>query len=939
MDNIIQEVLEKAVSFNAEDAESFNLESKENCFAQFISELLNIDCVFIDVFSETLPNTIERVACFYKGHFLSNINYPWNNSFNKEIVKNIKRSFHVPNAPLLESLHEDGFTGVSLKKANGDLLGFIGVMDEQPINDVKSVELILQILASKLAQEIEVTSLQMQLKTKDVEACQNHNCEERSRFTICNTGDSIWDWDIQTNKVYFSSSWKAMLGYNDDEIQDSHDEWEKIIHPEDKEKASQVLQTLLDSKTSFYKSEYRVLCKDGTYKWILSKAKVINRNSEGKALRVIGTDDDISERKFALIALEQREEALGVLADHIFNGLIVINSQGNHLYSNNRIKEILGYTSEDLKQFNYKELSFYRQYAQFQDEVNPNELILDKRIFETYIPNKEGGEKPVEVMISKIFWMGHEAELISIRDISNWKRIEKELVQSKELYSGLFRNSTMGLYQTTPEGAILLVNPAIVNMLGYNSLGELQKRDLSERSYVDNSKRDQFKKLLEEKGEVTGFESEWLTKTGEVIYVNEGAIAIRNSEGDIIRYDGAVVNVTEQKKVELELILAKEKAEESDHLKSTFLATMSHELRTPLNAIIGFSDLLKESVREEDRLCFSDMINNCGYHLHEIFEDMFSLSLIESDQLTIEEEYFEIEPFLTEIWRFIKKEQFRLGYENLNLHYHLHQSISNQKILTDKNKLKQILIHILKNALKYTNQGDITFLCLPDIQKDRTSLKFEVHDTGIGINEADQKVIFDSFRQLNDSYSRKVEGTGIGLFLSKNLANLLGGSISVESVLDEGSQFIFTLPYRIIESQQNVNEPTMLSLNWEDKTILVAEDDYSNFKLIKNILHPTASKVVHAVSGREAVNIFEKNNEIDLVLMDIRMPIMNGFEATRAIKHMNHNFPVIILTSHTDPEEKEKALAAGCDAYISKPINVEKLYTLINSYLKETVVA
>ncbi len=939
MDKIRLKLIEKAISFNTGKVETNQGKQSVDSFVQFVGDLLGVDCVFIDTYSMATPHKVERIASYYRGEFLSNINYKivksptvslvgYNPDFCDTDVEILS-----PHDNKLESL--DSCISMPLMRANGDSLGIIGISNKSPITNAKTVELVLQIIASKVAQIIETKLLESQLVKSELEVAKIKKNEERLSFAFEGARDGMWDWNAQTNRVFFSTQWKAMLGYNIDEIGNTFDEWDKRVHPEDKDQVYIDLNSLLDNQETFYRSEHRVLCKDGSYKWILARGKVINWSDEGKALRVLGTHTDISERKLASIALKEREEALKGLADNTFDGMLVNDLKGNYLYANSRAVEIMGYSIDELSQFNFHELTFYKQYVQQQEIYNGLVQDSERHAFETHIENKERIDVPIEVIISKIVWMGNQAEIISFRDISGWKKIESELIESKDLFSGLFRNSTMGLYQTTPEGEILLANQAIVKMLGYDSLDELQERDLSQRSYVDDRKREEFKKLLEEKGEVTGFESAWLTKDENIIYVNEGARAVKNSKGEIIRYEGAVVNITEQKRVEEELIRAKEKAEESDHLKSAFLATMSHELRTPLNAIIGFSDLYKENISKEEMIDFAKMINKSGNRLLEMFEDMFSLTLLESGQITIKNDCFELAPFLSEIWVIIKKEQLRLGKEGLNLICNLHSSMSNQKILTDKSKLKQILIHIMKNALRYTNHGHVKFACFPDIQDGSPVLRFEVKDTGIGIKSEDQKIIFDPFRQLNDSYSRKIEGTGIGLSVSQRLSYLLGGTLTVDSVIDQGSTFSFSLPYEVQESSQRSGVKQILNMNWDGKTILVAEDDYINFELIRKILRPTNANLIHAVNGLEAVKLFESHKVIDLVLMDIRMPVMDGIEAIKAIRLVDVDIPIITLTANTTVEERENALAVGSDDYISKPINSEILQRLINSYLEE----
>jgi len=738
MNDLSHMIVEKTLSFVSSQIETNQDKTIFDCFVQFVGELLEIDYVFIDTCSEDNPHIFDRIASYNQGEFSSKIVRDLNNIAAKTILGN-KACFYntgvqklFPDDALLKSMHADGYVGMPLWQTNGKALGIVGVMHKSPIADVKTVELVLQIVATKIAHHLDSKLFDVQLAKQKSEHDTFKRSEECINFALEVAGNGIGDWNVQSD----SQQWITMFGYEN---------------------------------------------------------------------RGVGAD------------LEES------------------------------------------------------------------------------------------------------------------KKIIRELVESRELFAALFRNSPMGLYQTTPEGKILFVNPAILEMLGFDSLEELLKRDLSESGYVDENKRKVFKRILAEKGEVIGFESEWYTKDGKTIFVNEGARAIRNSHGKIIRYDGGVVNVTEKKKVEQELVRAKEKAEESERLKSTFLATMSHELRTPLNAIIGFSDLIDKDISLDDMIDYANIINTSGLHLLELIEDIFSLTLIESGQVAVRNESFELASFLSDIWDVIKEEQHKTGKQGLSLIYNPHPRIANQQVKTDKTKLKQILINLLKNALKFTNDGLIEFVCVPELAGDKSLLRFYVKDTGIGIKADDLKVIFDPFRQLSNSYSRQTEGTGIGLSVSQRLSELLGGSIAVESVIDKGSTFIFTLPFQAQDSV--LSKEKMPNMNWRGRTVLVAEDDSSNFELIKTFLRLTGITVIRAINGKEAVDLCKIHNEIDLVLMDRRMPVMDGFEATKIIKETNPDIPVIALTAITMSGDKEKALLFGCDDFISKPIDVDVLYRVLNRYL------
>ena len=384
--------------------------------------------------------------------------------------------------------------------------------------------------------------------------------------------------------------------------------------------------------------------------------------------------------------------------------------------------------------------------------------------------------------------------------------------------------------------------------------------------------------------------------------------------------------VAERRKVEEDLIIALEKAEESDRLKISFLQNMSHEIRTPMNAIVGFSQLLDNpDLSKDDKSNYIKYIFNGTEHLLAIIDNVLELSSIETNQIKINEQILNINEILSEIY-FIYKEkaqekEFELFHPICNLK-------ENEIITTDKTKFCQILINLLNNAFKFTEKGHIKFGC----KYKENNIEFFVEDTGIGIGKEQKEQIYERFIQTTEGAHPKYRGLGLGLAICKEYTEMLGGKIWEESVHGKGSTFYFTvpnkkpiIPEKTVEQKSNVIQ---------DKTILVVEDDEANFLLAKIFLERDHAKVIRAENGKVAVDICKENNTIDFVLMDLRMPVMDGFEATKEIKSFRKNLLIIAVTAHVLDSIKEKALNAGCDDFISKPLKKEVLNNLIVSNLR-----
>ena len=533
--------------------------------------------------------------------------------------------------------------------------------------------------------------------------------ELRWKFAVEGNSDGLWDWNLITNEVFFSKQWKKMLGFSENEIQGSLQEWDKRIHPNDKKKVYEDINKHINGETDFYKNEHRVLCKDNTYKWILDRGKIISYTSDNKPERIIGTHSDISYRKKA------------------------------------------------------------------------------------------------------------EQELQN---------------QNKE----------------------------------YASLNE-----------------------------------EYKTQNDE-------------------------------------LIIAKEKAEESNQLKTEFINNMSHEIRTPMNGILGFSNILnKPNLTDAKKKHYINIIQNSGNQLMRIIDDILEISKLGTKQVKLHEKEICLNDLLLELFSI-----FDIKAKENKTPLYLYKELSDKEgiILTDDTKLNIILSNLLENAIKFTNTGFIEFgYNLVKMHDSTSQLKIYEKDTGIGIKPEKQDLIFERFSQEEKELSKNIGGLGLGLSIAQENTKLLGGKITLLSEKEKGSTFFVTIPYKQINvnlDKENLVNDKEKKIEKEDQfTILIVEDEEVNYLYIDTLLEDIELnlRTLHAKHGKEAVEICKNNSKIDFVFMDLKMPIMTGFEATKLIKKFRQNLPIVAQTAYSTRDEKEQAFSAGCDDFISKPISEETLNKIINKYL------
>lgn len=385
-----------------------------------------------------------------------------------------------------------------------------------------------------------------------------------------------------------------------------------------------------------------------------------------------------------------------------------------------------------------------------------------------------------------------------------------------------------------------------------------------------------------------------------------------------------------RKRTEADLIVAKEKAEESDRLKTAFLHNISHEVRTPMNAIIGFSGLLGEpTIASEKQVQFIDIITQSCYQLLGIITDIISIATIEAGQESTAEERVDLNMIMKQTYELFRPKCQAKGLTLVSENLLLHDEVL---IISDETKLIQILTKLLDNAIKFTREGYVNF----GYSVNEKEIEFYVEDTGIGISPEMQQEIFKHFSQVESTGAREFGGSGLGLSISKAYVELLGGEVWLKSELGKGSTFYFTIPYKKTTGKIAAAGTHSIAEVETDKTLaktlLIVEDEESNYRLLEEIFASMNLNLLWAKNGEEAISI-SKEREVDLILMDLKMPVMDGFEATLRIKDFKPNLPIIAQTAYTSDFDKSQALLCGCIDYISKPIKRELLISKITENL------
>jgi hypothetical protein len=506
---------------------------------------------------------------------------------------------------------------------------------------------------------------------------------------------------------------------------------------------------------------------------------------------------------------------------------------------------------------------------------------------------------------------------------------EKE-EESKKRFKSLLENAPDGVAINDIDGRLIYASPNAFRHFGYSE-NEIIGHFGYEFTHPDDLDivYKAFDKIVSNPEQKATAKYRFRKRDGEYRWIETTFTNLLNNE--IIK--GFVLNfndITEKKQTLEELVIAKEKAEESDRLKSAFLANMSHEIRTPMNGILGFAELLKEpQLTGDQQIEYINIIKQSGDRMLNIINDIIDISKIESGQMTFVTKDSNISEQLKYIYTFFKSEA-----EHKGITFIIKNSLTETQAIvkTDREKLFAILTNLVKNAIKYTDQGSIELGCKPN----GAFIEFSVKDSGIGIPKNRQMAIFERFIQADIEDSRAFQGAGLGLAITKSYVEMLGGKIWVESEEGKGSTFYFTIPYNVKHNDetniQNIILPNLGKEQTRNLKILIAEDDETSRLLISKIIKSYSQDILFANDGFEAIEVCKNNPDLDVILMDIKMPKIDGYEATKQIRKFNKDVVIISQTAFGMTKDREKALESGCNDYISKPIKQDILLNLLQKY-------
>jgi len=647
---------------------------------------------------------------------------------------------------------------------------------------------------------------------------------------------------------------------------------------------------------------------------------------------------DITESKKAESQLKIQEEKYRSIVEKATDIIYKVNAEGYFTFVNDVAEHITGYSKEELLKMRYSQL-IRNDFKKQAFEIYRNQI--ENKTPSTYF------EFPLVTKYGKEIWMGQSVQYPKTKDASSQltalaididkrKHAELNLKLQEEKYRNIIANMNLGLLEVDIEDNIQHANQSFCKMSGY-TLEELIGKKAAELFMGEEEKN-----LIKEKNESrkTGVSDVYSipvkNKMGERRWWVVSGAPRYNDNGKLVGSVGIHLDITEQKHLEEELKIAKSKAEESSKAKESFLATMSHEIRTPLNAIIGITDLMQLDMKTRNNENI-DILSFSSKTLLALITDILDLSKIDAGKIDLAANPVDLKIMLNGIYQ-----MFRSSCEEkkVELILAIDKSVP-EIIIGDELRLSQILNNLVSNAVKFTSKGYVKISISADnLGADKCRLNFKVIDTGIGIKKDKLKTIFEDFEQADTKIVRQFGGTGLGLSITKKLIELKGGQIKVESKLNMGSTFSFSLDFKTAKLKLKGNETDDASrqhakLKMEDKTILIVEDNIVNQKVAVSYLNHWGLKYDIANNGKEALELLSKKH-FDLALIDLFMPVMDGFET---IKHIRKNkvlkgFPIIALTASAELNLMDKAIELGADKCITKPFNSQQLHDTIVSLIR-----
>jgi len=725
--------------------------------------------------------------------------------------------------------------------------------------------------------------------------------------------------------LWTNDAFERITGYNFADAQHKHlrSVLNGIPTPEQKQKLDHAI-----SKKESYQADLLISRKDGKQVWI-SVINSVVYNAEGKIDKFIRIIIDISKRKIA----EKDLDILSFAARKSPSGTLIRDNEGKVIWMNEALEHILGYTLKEMKgkTFGKRLIGEESDEAAFEKAV---EAVKQKKAYELELKIYRKDGTSIWAFLSNsplLNEMGDVERQITVAvDITERKNAEEQL----KLLSLVASSTTSGVVINNRNGEVEWINNAFEKITGYNlndvkgkHLGDSLKGELTDVSIIERSRR-----LSKNK---QSFEVDLLAyrKDGKQLWISVINSVILAADGEVDKYIEVIIDITSKKKVELELITAKEQALQLSRAKDMFISVMSHEIRNPLNAVIGVSRLLIDNNPLESQKENLDILQFSAENLMTLINDVLDFTKIETGNIELEKAEVNLREM---IHRVVNSMQYRANENNIYLKETVDESLP-QFVIADSARLVQVLLNLVSNAIKFTEKGGVTIdLKVLEDMNTNIRIKFAVTDTGIGIPTDKLGTIFESFKQAEADTTRKYGGTGLGLAISKRLIELHDSRLNVDSVLGEGSTFWFIITFNKAKHHTTTTKDKMetgLRLN-----VLVVDDNQINRILVNKVLQKWGVQADFAENGQEAVDKIVIGMNYDVVLMDVHMPIMGGLEATQIIRMKDEAYfqqlPIIALTASMLSSEVNQMTDAGMNDFILKPFDQKLLFDKLSRYQK-----
>lgn len=759
---------------------------------------------------------------------------------------------------------------------------------------------------------------------------QYNDLEEMCNLILGNIDEMVFIYDCYKHRYTAANQIIGdVLGYRPEEIVNLKSIL-RIVHPDDrtnwKRNMNLVQENILKGNFTSSRSVNRFQAKDGSTVYLETNTIPIKK---GKTIKIVSTSHDITDHMLMAQNLKASEKEYREIVENSYDCIYSYDKNGTVTFVNQSFKQHTGVEAEKFIGTNCLDwvhpddrpamLSVMENIARgpvsflFRMCASPGEYI-----------NFRASNWPVYDDNGQ--FQGTMATAINIeRDIL----LEKQVYDSEAKYRSLYYNAQVGLITSRMDGSqIIMANNKFAEMLGYDKPSELEGMPLN-KVWAEPQERNKFVELLRNQQLVLNYPVKAVCKDGQI---KEFELFARyDPHNDTI--ESNLIDISE-------MLKAREKAEAASLAKDQFLANISHEIRTPMIGILGSVDLLEQSGLSHEQAANLSIIRECGEHLLTIINEILDVSKIELGMLFLNSEPCSLPDLFIKTSKILEPVFKEKG---LQLVLNLEHNMPN-KVLIDQTKLRQVLFNILHNAVKFTSQGLIVINAFTQINSNEEyCLQVSISDTGIGIPQNQQNKIFEAFTQADSSTSREFGGTGVGLYICKKLIDLMQGQIWVDSCEGKGTIFHFRIPLKIVPPDQittDRQEPTLeydldnSILEFNPIRILIVEDNSLTQKIVGQMLSNYGFEVWYAANGLECLRVLSENH-FDMVLMDMQMPLMDGYETTRFIRddaELKH-LPVIAMTAHAMAGDREKCLASGCSDYITKPFKSEELVQLIKKHL------